>query len=314
MARRTSSWPVWLRRSSQTCFVLLFLYIFLQAAYHPVNEVGRHTGLFFQFDPLVLLTSFLSSHQILSGLFFSLITLGVTVVVGRWFCGWVCPFGALHSVMSSFRRGSAKHKLTIGGYSRWQKSKYYLLTALVVAAALGLNLAGWFDPFSLLYRSLATVIYPAANDGTKLLFGWIYQSDPGIGVHKLTSVTEPIYEFLRRTILPSNQPYFYGAFFLAILFFAALLLNLYRPRFWCRYVCPLGAMLGIAGKNPVVQIVRNSEACNDCRLCVSECQGGANPDVTGGWKASECFYCFNCQSACPRKAISFGLHVPGGRK
>ena len=76
----------------------------------------------------------------------------------------------------------------------------------------------------------------------------------------------------------------------------------------------LGAMLGIAGKNPLIQIKRNEELCNNCRLCVADCQGGANPDTVQGWKPSECYYCYNCQSACPKRAISFTFHVPGGER
>jgi len=100
----------------------------------------------------------------------------------------------------------------------------------------------------------------------------------------------------------------------AALLVAAVFLNFFRARFWCRYVCPLGALLGVAGKNPLVQIERNEAACNNCRACVIDCQGGADPDVKDGWKPAECFNCWNCQAACPHKAISFGIHVPGGRE
>jgi polyferredoxin len=314
MAGRKVRWPVWLRRSSQTGFFLLFLYLFLQAEYRPVNETGNHVKLFFQWDPLILASSWLSSHQILSGLLFSLITLGVTALIGRWFCGWICPFGALHNLLTSLRTQRAKDQIGTGGYSRWQKTKYYLLTALLVAALLGINLIGWLDPFSVLYRSMVTVIYPSANDGVKSLFGWIYQTDPGMGKFRVTAVSEPVYDFLRRTVLANTQPHFYGTVLIAVLFLAVVLLNLYRARFWCRYICPLGAMLGIAGKNPLIQIKRNEELCNNCRLCVADCQGGANPDTVQGWKPSECYYCYNCQSACPKRAISFTFHVPGGER
>jgi len=314
MARRKFSWLIWLRRLSQTCFMLLFLYLFLQTVYQPVNVTGQHVKLFFQLDPLILVSSWLSSHQVLSGLLLSLATLAVTIVFGRWFCGWFCPFGALHNFFSSLRTQKPKEKLARGGYSPWQKTKYYLLAALLLAALLGINLVGWFDPFSLLYRSVATVVYPMVNDSLSTLFGWIYQTDPGIGSFKVTTVSEPIYEFLRRTVVASKQPFFYGTLPIAVVFVAVILLNLFRARFWCRYICPLGAMLGVAGKNPLVQIKRNHEACNNCRLCVADCQGGANPDVTEGWKPSECFYCCNCQSACPHQAITFAIHVPGGKK
>ena len=311
MTHRKASWPVRLRRLSQSAFTLLFLYLFLQAEYRPINETGRHVKLFFLLDPLILVSSWLSSHQVASGLLLSLVTLGATILFGRWFCGWICPLGALHNFFSSRRTQKTKERMATGGYSPWNRTKYYVLAGLLVAALLGINLTGWFDPFALLYRSTATVVYPAANDGVKSLFGWIYQADPGIGKLKITAVSEPVYGFLRRTVLATTQPYFYGTVLLAIVFLTVVLLNLYRARFWCRYIRPLGALLGVAGKNPLIRIQRHEECCNNCRLCVAECQGGANPDVAQGWKPSECFYCYNCHSACPKSALSFRFHVPG---
>jgi len=314
MTRRKASWLVWLRRFTQAAFVLLFIAVFLQAQYQPVNQTGRHVKLFFLLDPFVLISSWLASHTVASGLLFSLLPLGFTFIFGRWFCGWVCPFGSLHNLLSSWSGQTTKVKIATGGYSRWQKTKYYLLLVLLVSSLFGLNLAGWFDPFSVLYRSTATVLYPAVNDGLKSLFGWIYQADPGLGPLKVTSVSEPVYEFLRRTVLPAAQPYFYGTALVAIFFFAVILLNFYRARFWCRYICPLGALLGIAGKNPLIQIERSSELCNQCGLCVANCQGAADPHVPGSWKPAECFYCWNCHSECPKRAVSIGLHLTRGAK
>ncbi len=314
MARRKASWQVWLRRISQAGFAALFLYMFLQAEYRPINRTGDHVKLFFELDPLVMISSWLASHQVASGLLLSLVILGLTVLFGRWFCGWVCPFGALHQLITSLRTHTAKQKIATDGYSRWQKTKYYLLGAILVAAFMGVNLAGWFDPFSFLYRSTTLVLYPGLNDGTAWIFGWIYQHDPSLGSFKVTSISEPVYEFLRHSVLPNAQPYFYGTVLIAVVFFAVVLLNLYRARFWCRYLCPLGALLGVAGKNPLVQIKRNEDVCNQCRVCVVDCQGGADPEATVNWKPAECFYCWNCQSACPHEALTFSIKVPGGKQ
>jgi polyferredoxin len=307
MARIRNSIPVWLRRISQTGFLLLFLYLFIEAVYKPVNQTGRGVKLFFELDPLVLLSSWISSHQVASGLLLSLVVVGVTVLAGRWFCGWVCPFGTLHNLLTSARRARPKDRIAAGEYSRWQKSKYYVLAAVLASAVLGLNLAGWFDPFSFLYRGMATVVYPEANDGTKAVFAWLYDRDPGVGKFKVTAVSEPIYEVLRRHFIAASQPHFYGGLLIALLFFTVVFLNLYRARFWCRYVCPLGALLGTLGKNPLVRLRRNEAECNNCRLCVADCQGGADPQNPAAWKPAECFYCWNCHSACPQHAITFSI-------
>ncbi len=296
--------PVWLRRVSQTGFTVLFVALFLDTVYHPVNRAGAYGKLFFHLDPLALI----STGGAGAGLALSLAVLGVTLLAGRWFCGWVCPFGALHNLLTSLRGAKAKAKIAAGGYSGWQKSKYYVLLVFLGSALLGLNLAGWLDPFSLFFRSLAVVVFPMFQDGVTAPFTWIYEHDPQIGGWHLTAVTEPAYEVLRRHVLVSAQPHYYGAIAIALVFFAAVFLNLVRARFWCRYVCPLGALLGLVGKNPLVRLERRAESCNDCGLCVAECQGGAAP--SNGWKPAECFYCWNCRAACPKGALGFGLGAP----
>ena len=306
--KKRTSWIVWLRRLTQTGFFLLFCYLFLQTVYHPINKAGRGVTFFFNLDPLVALNSWLASHALVGAMLLSLVTLAVTFICGRWFCGWVCPFGALHNFFTSLRGGRAKQRLDVGGYNQWQKAKYYALVAFLVAALLGADVVGWLDPFSFFFRSLSTSIYPAISKGLVALFTWIYDADPGVGPVRLTVVTEPIYGFLRTYFFAAEQPYYWGSMLIGSLFIAAVALNFWRARFWCRYVCPLGALLGVVGKNPLIRLKKNEEKCNNCRLCLVECQGGAAPDNL--WKPSECFYCWNCKSDCPAQAITFtaGCH------
>lgn len=106
---------VWARRTTQAVVLLLFLYLFLETVYHPINVTGGHTGLFFELDPLVLLFSWLASHTLAKGLLLSLITVAATIVFGRWFCGWFCPLGTLHNFFTAIRGARRKAKLEIGG-------------------------------------------------------------------------------------------------------------------------------------------------------------------------------------------------------
>ena len=298
---------VWLRRVSQTGFTLLFFWLFFEAVYKPVNVTGRGVKFFFQLDPLILLSSWLGSWQVAAGLTVALVTVVVTFVAGRWFCGWVCPFGAIHNVMTAWSEQRAKARIESGGSSPGQKAKYYVLVALLVSAALGLNLTGWIDPFSFLYRSMATAVYPAANDATKGVFTWLYNTDPGIGKARVTAISEPVYGVLRQRFIAPAQPHYYGTILIGVLFVVVILLNFYRARFWCRYVCPTGALLGVIGKNPLLRLRRDESACNDCRLCIRDCQGGADPAGRDGWKPAECFYCWNCASVCKHQAITFSI-------
>jgi polyferredoxin len=305
---------VWLRRLTQLGFFVLFVYLFLETVYHPINRVGHGITFFFELDPLVLLTVWVASHAVPAALLFSLVTVVATLLFGRWFCGWVCPFGALHTFFSSLRKSRIKDKLQVGGYSRWQRAKYFALIVFLGGSLLGVNAVGWLDPFSFLYRATAIAVFPVTNAALQGVFTWLYDADPGIGPLRAKVVSEPVYDALRKNFLAVEQPHYVWAFLIGALLVTVVALNLYRARFWCRYICPLGALLGVIGKNPLVQVVKVPEQCNDCKLCVADCQGGANPSGGDGWKPAECLYCWNCDAACPTQGIRFRFGFPQEKK
>ncbi|MBN2315788.1 MAG: 4Fe-4S binding protein [Sedimentisphaerales bacterium] len=316
MARGTRkvSGIVWLRRCIQILCLLLFCYLFLQTAYHPINRPGGPVTLFFDLDPLILVATWLAGAAIPLALFLSVGTLLVTVFLGRWFCGWICPFGTLHQMMTHLRGGPTASRLKRADYSPRQRWKYLILIALLAGTLMGLNLVGWFDPFSLLYRSLTTAVFPAFNSGSHALFAWLYENDPGLGSAKVTKVSEPVYEVLRSHLLDEGRPQYFWGILIGIIFVGILALNLWRHRFWCRYICPLGALLGLAGKNPIIRLKKDETACTHCRACVAVCPSGANPDgpldKSEAWKPAECLFCWNCEAVCPKQALSFELTVP----
>ncbi len=314
MEKQQTSRVVWLRRTTQAGFLLLFFYFFLQTTYHPINRTGGRTTFFFEIDPLVTLTVWLAAHAVASALLLSVVTVVATIFFGRWFCGWICPFGTLHNLFTGIRGGTLKNRLETGSYTSWQKLKYYVLVFFLGGALLGSNLVGWLDPFSFFYRSMATAVFPVVNLGIQRLFGWAYSANPGVGKVRLTSVTEPAYEALRRYFLAVEQPHYFWGLMIGLIFGTVLALNFFRIRFWCRYVCPLGALLGVAGKNPLVRLSTDSAVCNDCRLCLEDCQGGANPSGNGPWKPAECLYCWNCHSICPAGAVTFRFEIPEAGK
>jgi polyferredoxin len=310
MDKSKTSAAVWLRRLSQTLFLLLFLYLFLATTYRPGNEADGMLTLFFDLDPLVMVTVWLGGHAVASALFLSFITLAATLVFGRWFCGWVCPFGTLHQFFSRMKKGKKKALIQAGRYTAWQKSKYYVLVGLLVSALFGVNLAGWIDPFSFFYRAMATAVFPAFNAGIQGVFDWFYEVNP---LH-LSAVSEPIYRVLRNHFLMMGQPHFFWGALLGVLFGAVIILNLFRGRFWCRYICPLGGMLGIVGKNPVLRLEVNPDKCSHCMKCVAACPTAADPRGQGNWRPSECIYCWKCESDCPENAITFQFKAPGGER
>jgi ferredoxin len=92
---------------------------------------------------------------------------------------------------------------------------------------------------------------------------------------------------------------------MGILFLFILFLNRIRPRFWCRVLCPLGALLGIFSRFSLLKLNKDQEKCTKCQRCTKSCQGAASPIPGQEWESAECLFCFNCINACPEDALSF---------
>jgi polyferredoxin len=284
-----------LRRASQGLFLLLFVFLFLQTESKGADELGWPVRLFLDFDPLVLVTTLLSAHAAAIAFYFSLIVIAVTVVLGRVFCGWVCPLGTLNNMVGSIKKRRARPM-------NWFGLKYYILIFLLVSSLFTLQLVGVMDPISLIIRSFSLSIYPLFSNGVTAFFDAMYRADIG-GV---TDASEAVYSLLKKTVLPFRQPHYLQGVFMGVLFLTVLGLNLRERRFWCRYLCPLGALLGLLSRYSLLK--RSvSEGCNECGSCAAVCHGGADPDIKGGWRTEECYYCMNCDDVCPQNAVSFGF-------
>lgn len=298
-----------LRKISQAVFLTLFLYLFVQTESKGYDELGYPVKIFLDFDPLIFLSTILSSRNLLGAFYLSVITVVITVFLGRIFCGWVCPLGTLNNIVSSFKKilqisGSGN----IGSLRRPElyRVKYYLLFFILIGSMFTVQFAGIFDPLSLLIRSLSVSIYPAFNYAVRSIFEGIYSLD----IKALTAITEPVYSLLKKTLLSFEQPFYRQGFFIGALFILILGLNLVERRFWCKYICPLGALLGILSRFGILQ--RSvSEGCNSCGVCVRNCQGASliqkAPSDIPVWKKRECLYCFNCDDLCPQKVVRFGI-------
>jgi MauM/NapG family ferredoxin protein len=108
---------------------------------------------------------------------------------------------------------------------------------------------------------------------------------------------------LTRTAAAFVSPGMRAGWMLILIFAALVLLNAWKPRFWCRYICPLGALLGTASKLIPGGVVRDVHKCTDCGLCNRDCIGACSPNTCT--RMTECFVCWNCIEDCPEKALSW---------
>jgi ferredoxin len=77
------------------------------------------------------------------------------------------------------------------------------------------------------------------------------------------------------------------------------LMSIVIRNFWCRYLCPYGALLGIASLLSPSKIRRNDDKCVDCGLCNKACPGFIKVDKVKTVISDECTTCLNCVDVCP---------------
>ena len=265
------------RRISQVFFFTLFIWLcivmsigekFFQLRGWPVN-------IFLHLDPLVAISTTLSTQRLYAPLLWSVLTIILTILIGRFFCGWLCPFGALHQFVSflSHKNKTTPELISVHQYRKSQNIKYYILIVFLISAVLPQlqNLQiGLLDPIPLFTRTVNLLLLPLVDNSVNFL--------------------------------SATDRYFRTAPLILTVFLAFVLMNFFIPRFFCLHICPLGALFGLLNRFALLRINRNSN-CTDCKLCNKNCQGSCQPSET--LKQSECILCLNCLDDCKFNAIDF---------
>ena len=119
----------------------------------------------------------------------ALIIVGLTVLIGRVWCGWICPFGSLLEWVS-FRKARQRAKAIS---PHWRTVKYILLVVILVGAIFGNLTLLIFEPLALLTRAMTTVVIPALNYSVNAAESTLYsfafmrpaiswlEADPSVG-------------------------------------------------------------------------------------------------------------------------------------
>ena len=300
-----------LRKYSQIVFlVLFFVHLFntefrgsLKAVSGDIRLPIPFPAIFLLSDPLVAISNALASRALYRGLLWSLTILMPTFFLGRFWCGWICPLGTLNHffghLKSEKKRGA--RLIESNRYKKWQTWKYYILVALLVASLFGSTTLALMDPISLLVRSLTVSILPGLNLACNAVLDALYWTNSGV----LAFVAHFLQFLLTATLLSFKQPHFRQGFFVGVIFISLLALNLRVTRFWCRALCPLGALLGVFSRWSILGIEKSPSVCNDCNRCLLHCQGGDDPIPGAKWRKAECHLCFNCVGDCPEGGIRF---------
>ena len=183
------------------------------------------------------------------------------LILGRIICGFLCPFGFLQELLYKIPTKKLKK-------SRWTKAlsylKYVILAVFVIII-----------PLTLAYPGFCKYICPAGtieggipltimNEKLRELIGWLFS-------------------------------------WKVILAIAILTASVFIFRFFCRFICPLGAFYGFFHNVSLFGISLDESKCTHCQKCVTHCK----MDITSVGDA-ECIQCGECMDVCGVKAISFG--------
>lgn len=287
------------RRAAQVACLLLFLWLFRKTEYTGLAQIPGAANILFRIDPLVAASVMAAAKQFIPMVLWSLLLVALTVVLGRFFCGWICPLGTLLDGAQRLLRIRPRTQTVA---HRWQHAKYFLLGVVLISAVFGLQLVGYFDPFSILMRGLTCAVDPLWNRGVMAVFTWLYQHAPPV----VTNVSEPIYTFLKKTVLPFQNVSFRftgpAVAGLAILF-VVFALEFIQRRFWCRYVCPLGGLLALLSRRSLVRRLP-VQGCKDCGVCCKICRMDAF-DAENRLAPEACILCMDCIDKCPHDRAKF---------
>lgn len=285
------------RQTVQILAVLLFLYLLLGTRQGLPTFLPH--DLFFRLDPLAGLAAMLAGRRWIPALALGGLTIALALAAGRAWCGWLCPLGAvLDWTPPRTPRVQADPR------DAWRRAKHGALLVILFAALLGNLTVLVLDPLTILFRTMTASVLPAANALLTAAESALYAIGP------LQRPLEGVDRILRSAGLVGGEPAFQQGILLALVFGAILALNAIRPRFWCRYLCPLGALLGVVSKVAFLRHRVDSGACNACGKCARACPMGTI-DPARGYAAdpTECTMCLDCVAVCPADAVALRAHL-----
>lgn len=305
--RRRLKWRVQILAS------ILFFSLFL-AMCHPLREWIPYR-LFLDLDPLLALVSGFGTRQfyLLAGL-----TLASALLFGRLFCGYVCPLGFLIDLVppGSGRAGPGKTGVGVSadegdasspGHTpsgprpretlrRMEGVQWVVLAILVLGAMLRNGLPYVLDPIALLTRTLAVVLFPLA----------VWTGNGLIHLFRPLAEQQGWYGFAYHAFA---QPGSRAALVSLFVLIGILALSRLSRRFWCRYLCPLGALLRIPAGLSLMRR-RVAPTCTRCGQCQTACPMDAVEPDPGRVRHAACLQCRSCQEICPEGAVSFSFGFP----
>ncbi len=198
-----------------------------------------------------------------------LLILILTFLFGRFYCSVFCPLGILQNFINFFSLKKSKN------YKNFYKTRY-----TIAAIVFGALFAGWAVGFK--------ILDPYTN------FGLIASSIFSPLYNLITKADN--YQFTALTIAISLIP-----------FIILIFLVLFKRRFFCTAICPVGTLLGLTAKYGIFRL-RFTDKCITCGACFRNCPAGSINLKDKKIDNELCIRCLKCVSVCPKQAITYGIY------
>ena len=286
--------PSWLssplRRAVQALCFLLFCAFFFYVCWPYTAEPGPQLDgwpshyaedfsgkewgeaeIFLALDPLVSISTAIAAKAWVWSLWGAAAVLALGVLFPRGFCGYLCPMGTLIDLFD-WSVGRRVKRLRAKRDGWWVNLKYYVLAGTLVAAIFGVLLSGFVAAIPILTRGFQFILAPLQ---TGFLRGW--HQVPAMNVGQYVSIA---------------------------LFLAVLGLGFLRPRFWCRHVCPTGAVFSVGNLFLRATGRKVEDTCVRCGKCVEICPFDAIK-ADFATRVTDCTFCQSCGGVCPAHSIKF---------
>lgn len=217
----------------------------------------------------------------------------MTLVFGRVYCSFLCPLGILQDI--AIRLRALTDRLT-GRKKKGAALRYmppvpvvrYAVLALVLLSMFGSAtlLLTWLDPYTIAARLAASIANPLAAEANNLL------ADTSAG-QALDAVRTP----------PAWARYGFATALAAAFVLVPLLLAWWKGRLYCNTVCPVGALLGLLSRAPLLRLGIDENACTRCGSCLKACKAHCIDLKRRRIDTARCVNCYNCSSTCPNGGL-----------
>jgi len=277
------------QRGIQTVSLIFFLFLMTVSSFR--SSLSAASDLFLRMDPVIALITSISARHVFTAFIPALLVILSCFVAGRFFCGYICPMGTTLDGCDHVTGFRKKHRAHT---EKFRILKYLILLFLTVCALAGISYVFSTAPLSLITRLYGLVIQPIVA----FLIGFIQTAfvplSQYLGIDTLV--------FTRLSVQNYETGFFVFGFFILLLFASR-----HYKRFWCRYLCPAGAILALVSLKPILR--RSvSEKCVDCGLCSKTCPMKAIPvENHKQTQFMECIVCRTCEKICPENAVTFGM-------